>query len=310
VSDPSGFRAVSSDVTDRTAGPSGARSTPELEVWVDFDGTLVVPNVAILLVEEFGTNGSIVAREVDDLLHQGKITLREAWEREVSILPADRLDEMVEFAIAHSPLRPGARELVELLERHQIPTTVISGGVDFYIRPILSRAGIAWPFRSDSLVRGPEGRLGVAHPYGHATCRLCGICKAQAVRSNPARTSVFIGDGSTDRYAAEVADVVFARHRLLAYCRARGIPIREFEDLGPVVRWLEARLVRSDGSPDPQGRGLGDSACPISRELAQRSQDGSQSGRRPRSDLERGPESIYASSLDSPRDVRTAARRD
>jgi 2-hydroxy-3-keto-5-methylthiopentenyl-1-phosphate phosphatase len=239
-----------------------------IDVWIDFDGTLVTPNVAIVLVEKFGKDGAAVAKEVDRLLHEGKITLREAWEREVAILPSDRLDEMVEYACEHAPLRDGARELVTLLERHHVPTTVISGGVDFYIRPVLERAGIRWPFLSDTLVRNAGGQLGVAHPFGHATCRLCGICKAQAVRSSPGRTAVFIGDGSTDRYAAEVADVVFARHRLLTYCRSRNIPAREYEELGPVVEWLERRLEAGGNASDPRGRGLADSACPISRELA------------------------------------------
>lgn len=239
-----------------------------MRVWVDFDGTLVEPNVAILLVEEFGRDGRAVAREVDDLLHRGVITLREAWEREVAVLPADRLEEMVEFATAHAPLRSGAPELVALLDRHRIPTTVISGGVDFYIRPILERARIRWPFLSDALVRGPDGKLGVAHPHGHPTCRLCGICKAQAVRPGPGRLEVFIGDGSTDRYAAEVADVVFARGRLRAYCDRRGIAHRAFEDFRPVISWLEATLQGTPVSPEERGRGLVDSACPISRAVA------------------------------------------
>lgn len=251
-----------------SGGIPAEREGPPLRVWVDFDGTLVVPNVAIVLVEKFGRNGPEVAREVDELLHQGQITLREAWEREVAILPSDRLEEMVEYAVENSPLRPGARDLVALLDRHQVPVSVISGGVDFYIRPILEHAGIDWPFLSDALVRSSDGRLSVAHPHGHPTCRLCGICKAQAVRSEPGFTTVFVGDGSTDRYAAEVADVVFARGRLLSYCRAKGIPGREYEDLGPVVRWLESRLEAQDPSADPRGQGLPESPCPISRELA------------------------------------------
>jgi 2-hydroxy-3-keto-5-methylthiopentenyl-1-phosphate phosphatase len=240
-------------------------------VWIDFDGTLVEPNVAMVLVAEFGLNGVAAAREVDELLHAGKITLREAWEREVAILPGDRLSEMAEYAVRHSPLRAGARELIELLDRHSVPAMVISGGVDFYIEPILNREGIRWPYLSDRLIRTPGGGLGVDHPHGHATCRLCGICKAQAVRTSTSNgySSVFIGDGSTDKYAAEVADVVFARRRLLNYCRERGIPHLPFEDLHPVREWFAARLEGSVSSTEGRrSLGLLDSACPISRALA------------------------------------------
>ncbi len=239
-----------------------------LRVWIDFDGTLVVPNVAVVLVETFGRDGARLAREVDELLHRGEITLREAWEREVALLPADRVAEMAEYAREHAPLRAGARRLVELIERHRVPAAIVSGGLDFYIRPVLEREGIRWPVFADAMTVRTDGTLGVAHPFGHATCRLCGICKAEVVRSAPGSTTVFIGDGSTDRFAAEVADVVFARHRLVAYCRRRGIPCREFESLDTVAEWLEARL-RPDEAPGPARRSLGlaDSPCPISRSL-------------------------------------------
>ncbi|MCI4349889.1 MAG: haloacid dehalogenase-like hydrolase, partial [Thermoplasmata archaeon] len=169
-----------------------------------------------------------------------------------------------------APLRPGARELIDLLDRHHVRATVLSGGVDFYIAPILQREGIAWPFQTDVLRRDPTGTLVLEHPFGHATCRLCGICKAQAVRSSLPRshTSVFVGDGSTDRFAAEVADVVFARHRLLTFCKRRGIPALPFESLEPVVAWFRARL---EGTAEVETRtslGNVDSACPISSSLA------------------------------------------
>jgi 2-hydroxy-3-keto-5-methylthiopentenyl-1-phosphate phosphatase len=240
-------------------------------VWIDFDGTLVEPNVAMVLVERFGENGKAAAREVDEQLHAGLITLRQAWEREVAILPPDRLGEMAEYAVEHSPLRAGARELIDLLDRHHVRATVISGGVDFYIGPVLEREGIRWPWLSDRLIRTPSGALGVEHPHGHPTCRLCGICKAQAVRGagSERSTSVFIGDGSTDKYAAEVADIVFARRRLLSYCRERGIPHVPFEDFHPVRAWFADRLEGAGRPSDPRGTpGFSDSACPISQALA------------------------------------------
>jgi 2-hydroxy-3-keto-5-methylthiopentenyl-1-phosphate phosphatase len=244
---------------------------PRLRVLIDFDGTLVVPNVAIVLVAEFAKNGEALAHEVDEELHAGKITLRQAWEREVAVLPIDRLDEMAEWAVRNTPIRDGARELVDLLESHEVPTAVVSGGLDFYIRPILKHAGFDLPIYSDTLEILPQGTARLAHPYGHETCRLCGICKAQAVRTlarGPER-AVFVGDGSTDKFAAEVADIVFARGRLKSYCDRSGIPHYPFDEVfAPVTdqirRWLDA-----DGAP-PAVRhvGLAESVCPISSGLA------------------------------------------
>jgi 2-hydroxy-3-keto-5-methylthiopentenyl-1-phosphate phosphatase len=239
-----------------------------VSVFIDFDGTLVVPNVAILLVERFGKDGVRVAARLDRELHEGRITLRQAWEEEAALLDAAQVPQMIDYVLANAPLRAGARELVGLFGRYRVRCTVLSGGLDFYIDPVLRREGIPWSIRSETSVPGPDGRLLVLHPYGHPTCRLCGICKAEAVRPPPGGRTVFVGDGSTDRYAAEVADVVFARHRLHSFCRGHGIPCVPFEELGPVVERMEGWLSGQVPWPDRGRIGMAGSPCPISRELA------------------------------------------
>lgn len=243
-----------------------------LRMLIDFDGTLVEPNVAILLVEEFAPDGERVAREVDEQLHSGQITLREAWSRQVALLPADRLEEMATWAVAHTPFREGATELLALLGKHQVPTAIVSGGLDFYIQPILRHAALDLPVFSDVLKVGPGGRSAVLeHPYGHASCRLCGICKAQTIRrfANERTYTGFAGDGSTDRYAAEVADILFARRRLRGYCDRSGVPYHPFDDFRPVTARLARWLEGADPWPARRGVGLAASECPISRELAE-----------------------------------------
>ncbi|HEV2316618.1 MAG TPA: HAD-IB family phosphatase [Thermoplasmata archaeon] len=252
--------------------PPTDRAHPGLEVFLDFDGTLVDPNVAIVLIAEFVPDGKRIANEVDLELHAGKITLRQAWEREAALLSASRVPEMADWVRREVPLRSGARELLALLKTHHVPTTIISGGLDFYIGPVLEREGIDVPFLSDTSVPDPAGHLRVEHPYGHPTCRLCGICKAQAVagasRAPNGTRKVFVGDGSTDRYAAEVADLVFARRRLMEICTQRGIPFYPFETFHPVTEQLGRWLDGTEPFPARRRPGLASSPCPISQELA------------------------------------------
>jgi 2-hydroxy-3-keto-5-methylthiopentenyl-1-phosphate phosphatase len=249
----------------------GSQSIPSvspLQVVLDFDGTLVDPNVAIVLVTEFAENGREVAHEVDQLLHAGKIGLREAWQRQAALLPGDRIPEMAQYVRSHVPLRSGAKTFLATAERHGVPVTIVSGGLEFYIREVLDREGLDIPIRSDRLERLPDGHVRVVHPFGHPTCQLCGICKAAVVTDRTVtQRSVFVADGSTDKYGAETADIVFARHRLLDYCRKTGIPVFPFENFEPVTeqfrRWLE------DGQPFPprRARGLANSVCPISQTM-------------------------------------------
>lgn len=249
--------------------PQNGGSLP-VEVLLDFDGTLVEENVAIVLVERFCPDGDRVAHEVDEQLHRGEITLRQAWARQVALLPAHREQEMVDHVRRAIALRQGAHELLDLLSSAAIPVTIVSGGLDFYIAPILAEHGISLPVLSDTV--RPDGGAGwvVDHPHGHPSCRLCGICKAQCVRAlaHPSRRTVFIGDGSTDRYAAEVADIVFARRRLKTYCTQSGVPFYPFETFEPVTEQFRRWLSHADPLPAPRGLGLASSKCPISQSLA------------------------------------------
>ena len=211
-----------------------------------------------------------VAHEVDLALHSGKMTLREAWERQAALLPVDRIGEMTAWASANVPLRQGAKEFLRTMQTRGVPVVVVSGGLDFYIEAVLSREGLRLPFLSDRLTVNGGGRPEVLHPFGHPTCRLCGICKAQVVRSPrlPGERTVFIGDGSTDRYGAEVADLVFARHRLKAYCERAQIPFIPFEDFDQVNRTITAWLDGTEPVPSRDAIGRLNSPCPISDSLA------------------------------------------
>ncbi|PYS76595.1 MAG: phosphatase, partial [Acidobacteria bacterium] len=85
------------------------------------------------------------------------------------------------------------------------------------------------------------GRWHVEFPYFAEGCAHgCATCKPAVMRRlnrNGART-VFVGDGLSDRYAAESADLVFAKAKLADYCRARSIAHVFYEDLGKVAAYL------------------------------------------------------------------------
>ncbi len=250
-----------------SSASTGPAAEPPFRVFLDFDGTLVQPNVAILLVERFAHDGARVAHEVDEQLHRGELTLRQAWDRQAALLEWAQIPGMTDFAVREIPLRDGAHQLLALLAERGVPTVVVSGGLDFYIRAILDRERLDLPFVSDTAHPGTDGRLRVEHPHGHHECRQCGICKAQVVRGplpNAGRT-IFVGDGSTDRFAAEVADIVFARGRLLSYCEKRGIPYFPFEDFPPVTAQIRTWLDGAQPPPAGFARGVVDSLCPISR---------------------------------------------
>jgi 2-hydroxy-3-keto-5-methylthiopentenyl-1-phosphate phosphatase len=249
---------------------SAADGTCTPLVLLDFDGTLAETNVAVTLLERFSPEAMPSFHAISRLFHAGRLTLREAWDRQAALFRAEDRKPMEEFVRTHVRLRPGARELLELLRAHSVPTAVVSGGFDFYIRALLEREGISLPVYSDIAAPRASGPVEVLHPHGNPECLRCGICKARFVRDGQqqGRRVVYVGDGATDEYAAETADIVFARRRLVELCTAAGIPFYPFEDLHPVRREMERWLAGTVPWPDPRRGGRPGSPCPISTEMA------------------------------------------
>jgi len=64
---------------------------------------------------------------------------------------------------------------------------------------------------------------------------------------NPANLpAIFVGDGLSDQYAVESADLVFAKDGLATYCDENSVEYISFNHLGEVAwlldRWLVARV--------------------------------------------------------------------
>jgi 2-hydroxy-3-keto-5-methylthiopentenyl-1-phosphate phosphatase len=55
-------------------------------------------------------------------------------------------------------------------------------------------------------------------------------------------TTVFVGDGLSDRYAAAAADLVFAKDKLASYCAERSIAHVSFRTLADVAADLNERF--------------------------------------------------------------------
>ena len=122
---------------------------------------------------------------------------------------------------------------------------IVSDGLGFYVEsnlrrlaPELAELPIA---TNENRVAGPDG---MTFPYGHPACFVCGTCKRERVRAHQAggRVVVFIGDGTSDRYAAHHADVVFAKGPLATWCAEVGHPFRAWDTFEEITAWAVEAL--------------------------------------------------------------------
>ncbi len=204
----------------------------------DFDGTANIHDIADALSIHY--LGYDRWKQANDAYQAGAIPfeqlLREIFEP-ISASP----EEVRAFAIEHVSFRPGFERLLLLCRERGYPFVLASGGLDIYIRHALERL-------PREMVDGLEIRanraeytgtgLALSFPYQHApgACGSCGSCKGAIVKELQAKGHqvIAVGDGNADRCMARVANLVFARARLLDWCRRTGHACEPFETLDVV----------------------------------------------------------------------------
>lgn len=211
----------------------------KLLVVCDFDDSAADCNAAQLLLTQFA---GPEAESVQASYRSGSLPFREYQEEMFKTVIAS-VDELSTYARDNVNLRPGFAEAVEATRAAGGEFIVASAGIDFYIEPVLEAHGLA-DVPVLSVTGAPTSTDGATmsfrydYPSDREFCRDWAVCKCQPIeRANSSGEHViFIGDGlRSDSCAAEKADTVFARTRLLEYCNDNDIEAIEFKDFHSIA---------------------------------------------------------------------------
>ncbi|MFZ4985380.1 MAG: HAD-IB family phosphatase [Blastocatellia bacterium] len=213
------------------------RSQPH--IFCDFDGTITAKDTLVFLSTRLGAGPDFV-RAIGEALREDRITLREAIADEMRTVRLS-FEQAAEILLREIPLDPGFDELVRWSQRRAVPFTILSAGFHELIRLFVPAETYPWVrvlannIEADP-VRGWQCRFRDEGPFGHD--------KRQTLRAamSQGEYAIFIGDGFSDRQAAEIADEVFAKHSLTDYCRERRIDFHEYQTLVDVQRKLQDLL--------------------------------------------------------------------
>ena len=202
---------------------------------VDFDGTVTKIDLLDTIASRFGD--PVVYQEVDDGLDEGRLSLRDVITREFRPVTKP-LAEVVDWELENVELRPGFHELVELAGERGWRLVIVSSGFHELIEPILEREGLDVELHANRVDPRTDGWV-VEWRYDD-TCETCGeSCKRSIARRFAGEGEiVYIGDGYSDRCAAEAADEVFATRGLARYLAERGVPFEPFDDFHQVAARL------------------------------------------------------------------------
>jgi 2-hydroxy-3-keto-5-methylthiopentenyl-1-phosphate phosphatase len=219
---------------------------PPLALLIDYDGTIAGVDVADRIVLGFAPE-NFVADNAD--YEAGVIGSRSLMRRQVGRLPVD--PGPVLALAAAQPHDPGFAGFVARALELGVALEVVSDGFGFYVEPALRRLGVPpIPVATARTVFAPPEPW-MEYPYGHAACLVCGTCKRQRVLAHQAagRTVAFVGDGASDRYAALHSDLIIAKHNLVTFCEAEGLPYTPWREFVDVSEWLGSTVAAWRADP-------------------------------------------------------------
>lgn len=215
-------------------------------LFLDFDGTISRRDAVDAILETYADPKWL---RFEAEWRAGRLGSRDCLRAQMSLVRASR--KQIDALLDEIGIDEDLVALLEMCTMQQIPAHIISDGFDYCIHRILSGASK----RLAGLLR--DGRVCAAHfenrghlwltefPFLHQTCgHGCATCKPAVMRllNKTNAPVIFVGDGLSDRYAVESADLVFAKDALASYCTEQSIEHTSYQNLGAVTagidRWL------------------------------------------------------------------------
>jgi 2-hydroxy-3-keto-5-methylthiopentenyl-1-phosphate phosphatase len=204
-------------------------------VFVDFDGTITRQDTCDAMLDCYGNQEW---REIDRKWAEGKIGTLEAAR---AIFQHIRIREEEVRAFARTiGIDTSFIPFIAFCRTMKWPVTILSDGYDIFITTILEQHGLSHiPYFSNQMVFNGD-RLDIRCPYYHPDYPWQGVAKARIMKDavKDDRKAVYIGDGLSDIYAAEAADILFAKGALEGYCRKTALSFYPFDTFKDVERTL------------------------------------------------------------------------
>ncbi|PCK21823.1 2-hydroxy-3-keto-5-methylthiopentenyl-1-phosphate phosphatase [Bacillus pumilus] len=198
-------------------------------VCCDFDGTITKNDNIIRIMKQFAP--SEWTKLKDGVLSK-EITIQEGVGQMFQLLTSDQKEAIQSFILEDTEIREGFERFVAYVKNADIPFYVLSGGMDFFVYPVLE--GIIDKdhiYCNHASFRQDHIRIEWPHACDAHCQNGCGCCKPSIIRKLTHENDfiIMIGDSVTDIEAAKHADLTFARDYLLNECNELGLIHKEYD---------------------------------------------------------------------------------
>jgi len=223
------------------------KSTPGKKaiVFLEFDATITRRDGVDAIHENFADPRWLA---IEEDWNSGRIGSRECLAAQMQLVRATK--DQIDALLDSIELDPGFIRVLESCQRYGVQVHIVSDGFDYCIDRILNRPSLNLSDRLkgvrilSSHIEPHGNHWTIGFPSFHQSCAHgCATCKpAMMSLLNRGGATIFVGDGLSDKYAALIADLVFAKDRLAKYCQEQRIKHLEFENLEEVAAQLDELL--------------------------------------------------------------------
>ena len=193
-----------------------------IQIFCDFDGTITKKDTLNNFLRLYADEKWL---EIEAQWENGEIGSRECLTEQMKFVP-DMTEEKLEKFLSSIEIDEYFREFLDLIKEYNIDFYIVSDGFDYFINKVLEKNGIRGLKIFSNRLTFSDGKFLTGFPYNEADCSIsAGVCKCNIIKkyANVTKPVFYIGDGVSDFCASKTADVLFAKGRLLEYCKKNNI---------------------------------------------------------------------------------------
>lgn len=200
----------------------------------DFDGTITKKDTINDFLDRFADKKWI---EVEEGWVAGRISTCDAMRSQFSMIKGmtrevfDRFFETVE-------IDDYFEKFCELCKEKGYKVVIVSDGFEYFIRRVLAKYSINDIEIYSNYFDFNNGNFIMEFPYKNNNCkRGAGTCKCSFIEKFREKYEkiIYIGDGASDFCPSSKADFLFAKKKLLEYCKENNIPYVKYSDFNEVI---------------------------------------------------------------------------
>jgi 2-hydroxy-3-keto-5-methylthiopentenyl-1-phosphate phosphatase len=212
-------------------------------IFCDFDGTITETDNIISIMKQFAPPEW---NEIKDRILAQEISIQEGVGKMFALLPSTLKEDIIHFLKETAIIREGFSDFVKFTKEEKIRLYIVSGGIDFFVFPLLEGL-ISKEFIYCNSSDFSNEHIKVLWPNScKEPCENgCGCCKPTIINRLASQDDhiIVIGDSITDLQAAKIANTVFARDFLKDKLTELQIPFHPFETFFDVIDQLKQQKV-------------------------------------------------------------------